>query len=249
MDHLKRKDLKTDKFAQEVGHTVQFLSTHKIYGVIALVVVLAGAGIWMYLDRQAATRSQALGDALQLADAPVSTTPQPPSPTFATQEEKDKAVIEAYTKVAATYHGTTEGAIAQLYVAAMKVDKGEIDEAIRLYRDVADSAPTEHRRVAQLALGELLSGQKQNEEAERVLKALADEDSSALVSQESAKLALAKVIAARDPAEARKMLEALRDGSRTVISSAAITAMAALPAETKAEPAKAADPAPPAKTN
>jgi predicted negative regulator of RcsB-dependent stress response len=242
MDRRTRKELKTDKFAQEVGHTVQYLAGHKkqvkLYGAIGLVVLIAAAGYWTYSGRQAAARAKALADAIRVADAVISAAPQPPLLNFATQEEKDKAVLRAYTKVAADYPGTQEGAIAQLYVAAAKNDKGEAEEAIKLYRQAADSAPKEYRRVAQLALGELLAGQNQNEEAEKILKALSEEDSSALVSQEEALLAYGRVLARRDPAEARKILEPLRDVPRVAVSSAAVTAIAALPPVTKtAEPA------------
>lgn len=233
MDRHTRKELKTDKFAQEIGHTVQFLAGHKkqvkLYGGIALAVLIAAAGYWTYSNRQAAARAKALADAMRVADAVISATPQPPLLNFPTQEEKDKALLEAYSKVAENYPGTQEGAIAQLYVAAAKNDKGEAEEAIRLYREAAATAPKEYRRVALLSLGELLAGQGQNEEAEKILKALSEEDSSALVSKEAALLAYGRVLAKRDPEAARKILEPLRDVPRVAVSSAAVTAIATLP--------------------
>jgi hypothetical protein len=244
MDRHTRKDLKTDKFAQEVGQSLRFLAGHKSetvrYAIIGLVVIVAAAGYWIYSNRQATTRAKALADAIHVADAVVSPTPQPPTLNFATQEEKDKAILEAYSKVAAEYRGTIEGAIAQLYVAAEKTDKGETQEAVKLYREVADSAPTEYKRVAQLALAELLAGQNQTEEAEMILRSLMT-DSSALVSKEQAELALGKVIAKRDPAEARKILEPLRE-ARPAISSAAVAAIATLPpVEVRATPLNGAE--------
>ena len=248
MDRHTRKDMKTDRFAQEVGHTVQYLAGHtsqvKRYGTVALVVLIAGGAYWIYNGRQTATRAKALADAMHVADAIISATPQLPTLNFATQADKDKAVVEAYSKVAADYRGTQEGAIAQLYVAAAKTDKGETEEALKLYRDVVDSAPAEYRRVGQLALAELLASDNKVEEAEKVLRSLAEE-SSAFVSKEEALLALGKVVAKRDPVEARKILEPLRD-ERTAISSAAVTALGSLPpapakapaADTKAAPAE-----------
>jgi len=231
MDRRTRKDLKTDKFAQEVGLGVRFLAGHKLqatrYAGIGAVVLLLVAGYWFYSSRQASARAKALADAIHVSDGVVSATPQAPNMTFATQAEKDKAVVEAYSKVGAAYRGTQEGAIAQLYVAAQKTDKGETEEAIKLYRDVADSAPTEYKRVAQLALAELLASQNQVAEAEKVLESVV-QSSSALVSQEEATLVLARIVAKSDPAKARKLLEPLRN-SRAAISGAAITALATLP--------------------
>lgn len=252
MDRRTRKDLKTDKFAQEVGHTVQFLAGHRRetarYALIGLVVLILAGGYWIYSNRQAAARAKALADAIHVSDAVISPTPQLPSLNFATQEEKDKAVVEAYGKVAAAYRGTQEGAIAQLYVAASKTDKGQTEEAIKLYRELVDWAPTEHKRVAQVALAELLASQNQIEEAQKLLESVA-QTSSALVSKEQASLTLAKILAKSDPAKARQILEPLRD-SRSAISSAAITLLAGLPP--KDAPAPAADPkapAPPTKAN
>jgi len=246
MDRRTRKDLKTDKFAQEVGHTVQFLAGHKRqasqYVLIGLAVLIIAGGWWIYSNRQASTRAKALADAIHVSDAVIAPTPQPPMLNFATQAEKDKAVIEAYTKVATAHHGTQEGAIAQLYVAAAKTDKGETEEALKLYRDLADSAPTEYKRVAVLALSELLAAQNQVPEAEKLLEPLTH-SSSTLVSQEQATLVLAKILAKNDPAKARKLLEPLRQ-ARTAISTAAITALSSLPpavpeADTKAPATKA----------
>jgi len=242
MDRRTRKDLKTDKFAQEVGLGVQFLAGHKLqatrYAAIGVAVLLVIAGYWFYSSRQASARAKALADAIHVSDGVISATPSAPSLNFATQADKDKAVAEAYSKVAAEYRGTQEGAIAQLYVAAGKTDKGQTEEAIKLYRDVADSAPNEYKRVAQVALAQLLASQNQIPEAEKLLESVA-QSSSALVSKEEAMLAHARILAKSDPAKARKLLEPLRD-ARTAISSAAITALATLPPAPAEDPAKGA---------
>src|SRR5690242_8565962 len=107
MDRRTRKDLKTDKFAQEVGLGVQFLAGHKAqatrYIAIGLVVLIVFAGYWIYSNRQAAARAKAMAEAIHVSDAVISATPAPPTLNFATQAEKDKAVVEAYSKVAAAY--------------------------------------------------------------------------------------------------------------------------------------------------
>lgn len=245
MDSQHRKDLKTDPFAKEVGQGIQYVLGHpdavKRYGIIVLVVLVLGGGYWFYSSRQAAARRKALADAMHVADAIISPTPSLPNITFATKEEKDKAVLEAYSRVGADYRGTQEGAIAQLYVALAKADEGKVEEALKLYADIADSAPREYSRVAQLARAELLAGQNQADEAAKILRSLAN-DTSALVSKEEAQLALGKLLAKSDPAEARKILEPLRDESRTVVSGAAISVIATLPSvpqTTTKQPAKA----------
>ena len=55
MDRLTRKDLKHDKFAEEVGQGVEFLAEHKgdvkKYGIVAAVVVLVACGVDVVVAR------------------------------------------------------------------------------------------------------------------------------------------------------------------------------------------------------
>src|SRR4051794_36165658 len=107
MDRITRKDLKTDKFAQEVGHTVEFLSEHKgqtlRYGLIGLAVLVIGVGIYVYARHQATMRAEALTEAMRINEGVVSSIPVPPNRTFLTQAEKDKARIAAFADLAAKY--------------------------------------------------------------------------------------------------------------------------------------------------
>ncbi len=63
MSRITRKELKTDRFALEVGHTVDFFDRHRrevlIYGAAALVVVLLVVGFYFYRQRQHAARGRA----------------------------------------------------------------------------------------------------------------------------------------------------------------------------------------------
>ena len=63
---LTRKEMKTDKFAMEVGQTVDYVAHHRrqllIYGSIAVAVAAIGFGVYWYLGRQQTVRAQALAD-------------------------------------------------------------------------------------------------------------------------------------------------------------------------------------------
>src|SRR5690242_7238 len=100
MKRQTRKQLKSDKFAQEVGHTFEFLTEHRTdilrYGAVALVVLVIGGGIYFYSRYASNKREAALAQAIKIDDAVVSPTPQPPNTTFATQDEKDKAWDQAF---------------------------------------------------------------------------------------------------------------------------------------------------------
>ena len=231
MDRLTRKDLKTDKFAQEVGHTVEFVSEHRSqvirYGALALVVVAIIAGYLIYSRHQATLREDLLSKAMRIDDAVVSATPQPPLLNFATAEEKEKARIAAYTELSTKYPGTQEGAMAQMVLASVQIEKGQIDQAEKIYKEVADSAPAPFASVAKVSLAEIYSSQGKTADAEKLLRDLIANPTT-FVSKESATLALAELLAKSKPEEARKMLEPLSNSPRSAISRAAVSQLGKL---------------------
>jgi len=231
MDRHTRQELKTDPFAEGVGHSFEFLSTHRPqvirYGILGVVVILAVVGIWMYRSHQASVRQEALAQALQIEDAVVSPTPQPPKKNFATQDEKDKARMAAYADVASKYSCSREAAIAQLYLAGIQLDKGKLDEAEKIYKTIVDSAPDEYAAVAKLSLAEIYGGEGKTAEAEKLLRPMTQK-SSTFVSKEEAALTLGKMLAKSNPEEAKKLLDPLKSSTRAPISTAAVSELAKL---------------------
>jgi predicted negative regulator of RcsB-dependent stress response len=238
MDRHTRKELKTDKFAQGVGTGFEFLSEHRgqamRWSLIGLAVVVIVGGIWLYRSHQATLREQLLAKAMQIDDASVGA-PQPPRLNFTTPEDKEKARIAAFSEVAVKYPGSQEGAMAQLAVAAAQADKGQIDDAIKTFKDISDNAPAPYNSVAQLSLAEIYHSQGKSAEAEKLLRQLIDKP-TVFVSKEQATLDLAQVLAKSNPAEARKLLGPLSTSPRTAVSRAAVAAMATIPAITAPAP-------------
>jgi predicted negative regulator of RcsB-dependent stress response len=232
MDSTHRKQLKQDKFVEEVEHSVDFLTQHKKaatqYGAIALAVLVVAGGFYYFRTQQAATRATALADAMHVSNAVISANAAPPNLNFATQDLKDAAVSAAYQKVADQYSGTQEGAIAQLSLAGMKVDKNDLDGATKLYQTVADTAPANYASLAKLSLSDIYSAQGKSADAEKILRSLIDSP-TAFVSKDQASLSLGRLLATSNPVEARKILEPLRE-ARTAVSRAAIAALGNIPA-------------------
>jgi predicted negative regulator of RcsB-dependent stress response len=231
VDRVTRKSLKTDKFAQEVGHTYEFLTEHsdqvKRYGLVALVLIVLGGAYYFYSRYQAGVRQEELAQALKFDDATVGNTPQPGMLNFATEDEKQKARIKAFSDLAAKRHGTQEGAMAQMYLAAGMVDKGQFAEAEKSYQDVVDSAPSAYASLASVALAKVYAADGKPDQAEKILRKLIDKPTS-FVSKEQATIYLAEVVADKKPAEARKLLEPLR-ASRSSVSRQAITVLGKIP--------------------
>lgn len=224
MDRHTRKELKTDKFALETRHTLEYISDHrtqvKRYAIIGLVVILVAAGIFFYMRRQSDIRAEALAQALKIDDATVGTTVQPGTLNYPALEDKIKAKTAAFTKVAADYPGSAEGSVAEIYLAADLADKGDIAGAEKKYRLVMEKGPASYAAIARLAVADALIAQGKNDEAKKVLQEAVAKP-SVTVSPEQATVLLAQLVGKTDPCEARRLLEPLRS-NRSVISRAAV---------------------------
>jgi predicted negative regulator of RcsB-dependent stress response len=229
VDRHTRKNLKSDKFAQEVTHTFEFVSEHRNtvvrYGSIAVAVILVGVAIFFYLRHQEGAREEALAQALRIDLANIGA-PNPNLPgalVFPTQDDKDKARQKAFSEIAAKYHGTQEGAIAEFSLASDAADKGNLADAEKRFRDAMDSAPKLYAALARMALAQVYQAEGKNGEAEKLLKE-AVANPTATVSKEEAVIQLALLQAKNDPCAARKVLEPMR-ADRTAISRAAVQAL------------------------
>jgi predicted negative regulator of RcsB-dependent stress response len=231
MDRSTRKKLKSDKFAQEVGHTFEFVTQHRTdvirYGSAALAVVLVAGGIYLYQRHAASVREDALTQALRIENAKISNTPAPPDMTFATQQEQQAAWNKAFTDLASKYRGTQEGAIAGLYMASRLADKGKVDECVKTLKDVIDSAPKDYATLAKVSLAQAYAGQGKIDDAKKLMQDVIDHP-SVLISKEQAQIELAGMLAQTDPNTARKMLEPLRT-ARSAVSRTAITVSSRIP--------------------
>lgn len=229
MDKITRHELKTDKFAQEVSHTVAFLSEHRPqvvrYGSIAAVLLIVATGGYFYLRHQKAVRQQELRAALEIYDASVGAAPQdnPYLKVYPSEAEKDQAVQKALGDLAARYAGKDEGAIARYYLAIVASDQGRMLEAEKGFQEVAETGDKNYASLARFALAQLYQTQGKTAQAEQILRALIDKPTT-MVSKEQATITLARVLAPTRPAEARKLLEPLRT-ERSAVSRAALTAL------------------------
>ena len=240
MDRQTRKDLKTDKFAEDVFDVFGWASAHKIevvrYGAALIALVLIAIGVMYYNRSQATAREAALYQALRVEDATTGATIEPTSLHFDSEAEKTKAKMQAFTELSAKYSGTQEGAISDMYLASYAVDAGNQDEAARRYKRVVEDGPKPYASLARIALSQIYISEGKTADAEKVLRdAIANP--SATVSKEQAQLALGEMLSKPNPAEAHKLLDPLRTSARGTISRAAIVASSKI--------ADAASPGPP----
>jgi predicted negative regulator of RcsB-dependent stress response len=228
---ITRKELKTDKFALEVGHTVDFFEEHHTdivrYGAAALAVAVIVILFLVYRSHEHTVRQEALAKAIAVQEAPVGQASPGASLSFPTQDAKDKEAIKVFSELAAKYSGTDEGYIAEYYLGCIAADEGKLGEADKRFSAVANSAGKQYASLAKLSLGQLYFSEGKPKPGEEMLRSLMDKP-TVFVSQDQAAIVLARVLAPTKPNEARKLLDPLRAKSGP-ISQAAIQAYGDLP--------------------
>lgn len=231
MDKFTRKALKTDKFAQEVTHSVEYVAGHRKqlgrYGTIAAIVILVAVAAYGFLHYRSGVREDALKAALRVQDATVGPSLTEGMLSFPTQQDKDKAQVKALTEVATKYDGTSPGAVAHFYLGAYNADKGNLAEAEKHFKSVVDSGDKNYASLAKLSLATIYGSEGKQAEGEKLIRSVVDKP-TVFVSKDQATIALAKYMAPYNPREARKLLEPLR-GGRSVISKIALSALAEIP--------------------
>jgi predicted negative regulator of RcsB-dependent stress response len=228
LDRLTRKELKSDKFALEVQHSVEYVSEHRRqlvrWGGIGAAVVLLVVGVFIYRNYERTVRQEKLAAAMQIMNANIGQNPGDNGLSFPNAAERDKAFNKAFTELATQYAGSDEGLLAEFYLGTHAADAGAIDEAARHYKVVADSGNGPYSSMAKLSLAQIYAAQGKQKEGEQLIQSVIDHPTE-LVSKEGATIALARLIAPKDPARARKMLEPLRGNPRSGISREALNAL------------------------
>lgn len=230
MDKLQRREIKHDRFVEEVGHTLEYATEHKNqvvrYGSILLALVLVGAGLYFWRGAQHNKRQESLREALRIHNAQISPVKTDFVVTYPTQDEKDKALLKSWQDMSSRFSGSNEGAIADFYLGTYYADKGNTGEAEKYLKRAIDEADEVVASQARLTLSQLYSGTNRAADAERLLRELIAKP-TALVSKEQATVALARLKSRDNPAEARKLLEPLSKEPGGV-GAAAITALGQL---------------------
>lgn len=232
MDRATRKGLKSDKFALEVQHGVEYVTGHRQmlmrWGTVAAVAIVAVLAVYLYLKYQGGVRQEAFQAADRIEAATVGPAQNEYAMTFPTQADKDKASDKVWSDLAAKYPGSQEGVIAQFYLGGHAADKGNLQEAAKRFQMVIDDGGSNYASLAKLALAQVYASQGKIDDARKLLQSLIDHP-SATVSKEQATITLAHILAPTNPQAARKLLEPLRASERAPVSRAALTAISELP--------------------
>jgi len=146
MDRQQRRDLKHDKFVDEIGS----LSTRArenqrlLFTIAAAAVIIAvlAYGIYFYRSNREQKAQIALGAAIETMESPLLPAPgaQPVTGAkFKTEPERTAAAEKQFKDVEASHGGTDAADVASLYLARIAADKGDVASArTRLQKFVND---------------------------------------------------------------------------------------------------------------
>jgi predicted negative regulator of RcsB-dependent stress response len=231
LDKLTRKELKSDKFALEVQHSVEYVSEHRKQLVrwgppAAVLAVLIVVVLW-YRNYQHNVREEALHSAMQIQNSQIGPKQSDFVVTFATPQERETAVLKAWRDLAAKYSGTQEGDIAEFFLGTNASDTGNLPEAVKHFQAAIDSGSGPYASEAKIALAQVYAAQGKVNDGVKLIQSVIDHP-TVMVSKDAATLALADLIKNSDPKRARQLVDPLRSSTRAAVSKAAITLEASL---------------------
>jgi predicted negative regulator of RcsB-dependent stress response len=208
---ITRKELKSDKFAQDIGLTFTFFEEHKKeigrYGAIALAVAVLVVGYSAYARHQHGARQEALYKAITAQEAPVGATTSG-GLSFPTQDAKDQQVLKLFGDVKSNFSGSDEAVVAAYYMGSVHSDQGKYAEAEKDFLEASRKGDAQYAGLARLSLAQLYFADGRTAQGETTLRELMDKP-TVFVSKEQATILLARYLGPTKPAEARKLLEPL----------------------------------------
>lgn len=225
MDKLTRHELKSDKFAIEVQHSVEYVSQHRQqmirFGVPAAVIVILALGFQWYRTHQHDARQEALHAAMQIQNSTVGPSSSEYVVSFPTNQARQTAVNKVWGDLASKYPGTEEGEIAEFFLGTNAADAGDLPSAEKHFQEVVRNGSAPYASEAKLSLAQVYAAQGKVKEGADLIQSVIDHP-TVMVSKDAATIALANLIKNTDPKRARQLIEPLRTSTRAAVSRAAI---------------------------
>ncbi|HEY6140962.1 MAG TPA: tetratricopeptide repeat protein [Thermoanaerobaculia bacterium] len=151
MDRQHRRELKRDKFVDELGTlSTRARENQRLLVIItgaAVVVALIVYGIYFYRSNREKRGDTALAAAIQTMDSPLLPPPgQPqaqaqPGAKFKTEKERAAAAEKQFKDLSAKYSGTDAADVAGLYLARFDAGRGDTATAKKLLQEFVSDHP------------------------------------------------------------------------------------------------------------
>jgi tetratricopeptide (TPR) repeat protein len=205
----------------KLGNALEGKGQKLLYGFGAIVLIFAG--IWAFVawrGKKNDEASRALGRAIEIAQAPVTSTPQPNAtgPSFTDEKDRAQRAIDEFQKVANKYGGQTKD-LANYFIAAneLSIDKAK---AVAQLETMSKSSDPDIAQRAKFALATAYEGDGKFDQAASLYQDLAQSNKD-LVPADLANLRLALVNEKRGKkAEASDLLFNIVSNSRKAVDKA-----------------------------
>ena len=213
MARISRKQLKEDRFRKEVGHSVEYVASHRnqfiVWIAIVIVLLVVGLGYQQYEQSQSTAARHRLHEAINMFHGRVDTEERLGELTFPTSITKYNETSEALESITTDFAGRGEAHAARYYLALLDIGREEHAEArTRLESLVADAPEGEVGALARLALADLYAREEQDDKARAHYRHLIAQPTR-LVPKERSQLAFGRYLAERSPQEAAEVLNEL----------------------------------------
>jgi TolA-binding protein len=134
MDRQTRRDLKHDKFVDEVGALGEMVRSNArnlaLAGAGALVLMAIIGGYFYYRSNREQSAQTRLGEAIATMDSPLKVDNQQiPNARFKTDAERSAAAEQQFKAVNHDYAGTDAADVADLYLARLAASRGDLAAA------------------------------------------------------------------------------------------------------------------------
>jgi tetratricopeptide (TPR) repeat protein len=148
MDRQHRRDLKHDRFVDEVGSLTSKARENQRFllyiTVGVLAVALIGYGLYFYRSNRERQAQDALASAIDTIDSPLiqpGQTPPNPQAKFKTEDERTSRAEAMFRDVQKKYAGSDAADVANLYLARIAASRNDVAGARKLLQDFISEHP------------------------------------------------------------------------------------------------------------
>ena len=146
MDRQERRELKHDKFIDEIGSLSLRARENQRMLILgtsaAILVALLIYGIYFYRTNREEKAQLALANAIDTINSPLIQPGQPnPDAKYKTEQERSTAAQQQFQVVTNDYSGTNAADVAAIYLARLSADRGDLATAQKDLTKFLDDHP------------------------------------------------------------------------------------------------------------
>lgn len=218
MARISRQELKHDEFVESVAEATGYLRGHgrtiAIAAGIVVAVLIAVFGYRLYAERQSIRAETALGKAMQTFHArlrqPAEPAAEPDEITFASDSIKYQSALKEFGDLVQKYPRTRAARVARYYSALSQIQLGQAEAASRTLEELAASDDREISSLAKFQMAQLYQRSGKWSDSEKLLRQIIQNPTFS-VSKAAAEMTLADQLRQKNPAEAIKLYEQVRN--------------------------------------